>query len=113
MVPESVPWLAANGREKEAKEILMKAARTNGVEDTFKIEDFEMKSLTSQNGHTSNEAVGSVEVVGSGVIHRLRTRLCGPSAPKHHHGDEFDYGLKDLCIHPLLRSNTIIIAYEW
>ena len=31
LIPESIPWLAANGKVKEAEEILKKAARMNKV----------------------------------------------------------------------------------
>ena len=32
IIPESIPWLVAKNRFKEAKEILKKAAKFNGIE---------------------------------------------------------------------------------
>ncbi|XP_078617688.1 organic cation transporter protein-like isoform X1 [Branchiostoma floridae x Branchiostoma japonicum] len=80
---ESPRWLLANGRTEEAREVIDRAAKINGVEIPEKVYE-----LMNENVH-SNEDVGSYE-----KTQRVYTVL-------------------DLVRTPNMRKNTFIVAFSW
>ncbi|XP_074662567.1 uncharacterized protein LOC141915059 [Tubulanus polymorphus] len=89
LIPESIPWLVANGKPDEAIAILKKAARCNRISlHVTSLENFKEDELAI-NDEEDEENL--------------------PEKYKHHHKDTFCTVIR----HPVTRKYTIILAWTW
>jgi len=109
IVPESIPWLVAKRRVKEAKQILQKAAKFNGVELPAEFRLSEEEAALLQNGKKndvkSNEEKPSVSV-------RIRNKA-GSMFKRKPKEKSADYTLLDVFKSAKLRIFALIMCYLW
>lgn len=117
IVPESLNWLVASGRHKEAEKIIRRAARLNGLRlpDDFSLDEMEEEKTEEKKENASGQAA-----------HRLQrrvTQMNGHGKSKQGAGDFMQHEihahlghwskLADMMKNSQLRKHFCIVSYVW
>lgn len=103
LLPESVIWLYANNRIKEAEQIIRNAAKMNGIT----LPDNLLTSPTKSEGSQEEE-----EVKNGGFLAKIKSiKLC--KRQKEEQPETARYTLLDVLRHRLLRMYAIIMSCLW
>jgi len=116
VLPESVPWLAANDRLDQAEEIIHRAARFNGVTLPKHVLMTEEQAALMKDHRAREEE----EKLKLGRIARFMWRFKRSTSPTPETKEGEDapeetvrYTLLDVVKHPLLRRYSIIMCCLW
>ncbi|XP_074656255.1 organic cation transporter protein-like [Tubulanus polymorphus] len=125
LVDESIPWLVANGRGKQALHILRKAAKLNGVElSDDAVQDIRSASKRAVNQQDVGTDADNLTRVGriKHDVRRLRVQLqrkftcrCSSAAAQHQKEIETDseVGVKDVFRNTRLRTYALVSMLIW
>jgi len=107
LMDESMPYLVAQGRFREAKQILAKAAKFNKVTlpKEFALTEEELDILNNNDKKTGDEANGKTGGL-SGLISKFKS-------PEKAEGETHQYGMIDVLRSKKLTMFSLLMAYLW